>query len=122
MQKLVAIPYARYHNLIDTETRASGLKKATETVIKNSENENDIQYHQYTEKINEKPPESPKKVKTKMAPKKSKISNFDKLLDRIPSTNLPPKSERPVKKERKKRSPAKKREKVAAFSWKFSKV
>lgn len=58
MQKLIALPMARYNNLIEKEKSQSGLNQTVAAVIKNQENEELLQRNRHFEAAHERLPET----------------------------------------------------------------
>ena len=58
MQKLIAVPVARYNNLVEKEKAQSGLKETVNATMKNLENEELLQRQRHYKDMNEEMPEA----------------------------------------------------------------
>ena len=58
MQKLIAVPVARYNNLLEKEKSQSGLKETVNATMKNLENEELLQRQRHYKDLNEEMPEA----------------------------------------------------------------
>ena len=66
-QKLIAIPYGRYTNLVEKEKAKSGLKQTINATMKNLENQELLQRQRYYDEVDEEMPENHKKVMNQTA-------------------------------------------------------